>query len=51
MTMLLTTSVFQGSLEQKEEHYADLKEDEDFSVWDEGLHRTSRMHNTHYVLD
>jgi hypothetical protein len=33
MTMLLTTPVFQGCLEQKEEHYADLNDDEDFSVW------------------
>jgi hypothetical protein len=43
----LTTPAFQGILERKKEHYADLKDDESFSVWDEGLHKTSRMHNMH----
>jgi hypothetical protein len=51
MKILLTTPVFQGSLERKEENYIDLKDYEDFSVCDKSLHRTSRMHNTHYVLD
>jgi hypothetical protein len=49
--MLLITPAFQGSLERKKEHYSDRKDDEGFSLWDEGPHKTSRMHNTHNVLD
>jgi hypothetical protein len=51
LKMLLTTSVFQGSLEQNTEHYAYLKDEEDFSVWNQGLIATATKHHTHYVLD
>jgi hypothetical protein len=51
LTMMLTTTVLQGSLERQKEHYADLKDDEGFSVWKKFILRTSQMHNTHYVLD
>jgi hypothetical protein len=49
--MMLTTTVFQRSLERKMEYYAYLQDNEDFRFWNQGLVLTATKHHTHYVLD